>query len=161
MPRGGKKGNKGNPKGYTGTYRISQAERLKRRFVEALKETMGIFGLAAEKVNVPRSTFYLWMKKDPAFNQAVRDIEEDRTDFVESKLLNNINDGKENSITYYLDRKGRKRGYGPKEQIDLNISPETESEIPEENFTDEELEIIAEQEENARRRFERTQGPEA
>jgi hypothetical protein len=87
-------------------------EDKKKEMLKHLKESLGIVVTACKLTGIGRATHYKWLKKDHEYRAAVEDISEDTMDLVESKLLDAINDGKEKSIHYYLDCKGRKRGYG-------------------------------------------------
>ena len=83
----------------------------KRAFLKALEKGRGIIEYACKATKVPRSTYYKWMKIDEEFAEHVRNINEVAIDYAESALLNNIKQGKETSIIFYLKTKGKERGY--------------------------------------------------
>lgn len=93
----------------------------KKAVIEALQESLGIVTTACKKAGVGRTQFYEWLKVDKEFADAVADIEEITLDFVESKLLKNIQQGDTQSIHYYLKCKGGKRGYGDKHEVKVEL----------------------------------------
>ena len=112
---------------------------IKEKIVEALSECYGIVTDACRKADVPRSTYYVWLKEDEEFRKAVEDTQEEAIDFVEGKLFQKINGimlGKQTdeglviydqqpsdtAIIFYLKTKAKKRGYIEKTETDLNVS---------------------------------------
>ncbi len=91
--------------------------RRQKKLLEALVKTNGIICPACEMAGIDRKTFYIWKKQDEEFAKQVEDITERQIDIVESKLLQNINNGDTTSIIFYLKTKGRNRGYS--ERIEL------------------------------------------
>lgn len=82
--------------------------------MEELAKGYGIIATACEKVGVSRTTYYRWCNADPAFKEKADEITETQVDFVESKLLQQINEGDTTAIIFYLKTKGKKRGYNEK-----------------------------------------------
>lgn len=82
-----------------------------RDFIEALEVSKGIILDACRAVGVTRSCYDKWLKQYPDFRMACDIIKEEQIDFVESKLLQNIDDCREASINFYLGTKGKDRGY--------------------------------------------------
>jgi|TARA_R100000781_G_scaffold84619_1_gene52064 hypothetical protein len=99
----------------------------KEKIIESLEKTMGIVHTACQMSNVSRATFYRWVNEDKEFAEKVNEIKNYQLDFVESKLLKNIGDGKETSIIFYLKTKGRDRGYS--ENLDITSKGEKFNEI--------------------------------
>ena len=92
----------------------------KKDFVEIFEKKAACNVSAACKMfGISRRTFYNWYEKDEEFRQEIDDSNESITDMVETQLLKNIREGKENSIIFYLKTKGKNRGYG--EQIDAKV----------------------------------------
>lgn len=89
----------------------SSTDCRKQALLAALKESRFIISTACESAGVGRRTFYYWMDTDADFKRAVEDMQEEATDYVESKLMQCIDAGKERSIIFYLKTKGRRRGY--------------------------------------------------
>lgn len=87
-------------------------EKQKKDVLKALKTTMGNVSLSCEKVGISRFAFYRWREEDSDFNREVEEINERTLDFVESKLMQGIQDGNARMIIFFLSTKGRKRGYG-------------------------------------------------
>jgi len=84
-----------------------------KNMLEALRACYGIVSPAAQMAGISRTTHYLWMDEGGEYAKAVEEISEIQLDFVESKLLDAIDQGKEQSIKYYLSCKGKSRGYRP------------------------------------------------
>ena len=82
-----------------------------QRFLSALDDVGGNITAACMKSGVKsRNTVYEWMKK-PDFKKEVDAVNEANIDFVESKLMNLINQDNPTAIIFYLKTKGKKRGY--------------------------------------------------
>lgn len=96
---------------------MNKTEQHKKAMIEALEKSLGVVTTACRSVGVGRTTFYGWMNDDPEFAQKVNDIQDVALDFVESKLFNNIKDGKTAEIIFYLKSKGKKRGYVERQEI--------------------------------------------
>ncbi|WP_207425986.1 hypothetical protein [Pedobacter sp. SYSU D00535] len=119
----------------------------KKRLLEGLRRYRGIVTSACKFANLDRQTFYNYKKDDPAFAQAVEDVEEEAIDFVEGKLYEKINgvecvsyNGKgeatvydqppsDTAIIFYLKTKGKKRGYVERQEITGKDGDPIESEI--------------------------------
>lgn len=91
----------------------SRLKRRKEEAIDILKSSLGNVSLACEKVGIARKTFYQWRQNDPAFDEAVHEVNELTLDFVEHKLLDCIKKGNSRLIMYYLSCKGKSRGYAP------------------------------------------------
>lgn len=104
--------------------------------IAALKTTLGIVTEACEITGLAPSTHYKWLKEDAEYKKEVEELADLALDFVESKLFETIrgvelpedkifnHEGvplivptvkryppSDANIRWYLDRKGRKRGY--------------------------------------------------
>lgn len=91
----------------------------KSKMINALQDSLGIVTMAAKKINIARSTHYLWMKDDPEYRQQVEDIQDLTLDFVESQLHKQIQNGEVASTIFYMKTKGKKRGYIERSEIDF------------------------------------------
>jgi len=100
----------------------------KKALIEALEKSLGVVTTACKLVGIARSTFYEYMKDDPEFAEAVKDIDEVTIDFAESQLHKQIKDGNTTATIFYLKTKGKKRGYVEKTEIDF--STDNNEEIP-------------------------------
>ena len=63
-------------------------------------------------------------KNDPEYKKAVEEITEVQLDFVEGKLYKLINDENPAAIFYYLNNKGKSRGYSHKLNVEKDEDPE-------------------------------------
>ena len=85
--------------------------------LKALEKNLGVVTLSCRKANIPRSTFYKWLKEDQEFAEQVKEIENVALDFAESELLKQIQNGIPTSTIFYLKTKGKKRGYIERQEI--------------------------------------------
>jgi hypothetical protein len=108
--------------------KIKQIEHTKKALIEALEKSLGVVTTACKLVGIARSTFYEYVKDDPEFAEAVKDINEVTIDFAESQLHKQIKDGNTTATIFYLKTKGKKRGYVEKTEIDF--STDNNEEIP-------------------------------
>jgi len=108
--------------------KIEQIEHTKKALIEALEKSLGVVTTACKLVGIARSTFYEYVKDDPDFAEAVKDINEVTIDFAESQLHKQIKDGNTTATIFYLKTKGKKRGYIEKTEIDF--STDNNEEIP-------------------------------
>lgn len=106
----------------------NKIQHTKKALIEALEKSLGVVTTACKLVGVNRSTFYQYVKDDPEFAEAVKDIEEVTIDFAESQLHKQIKDGNTTATIFYLKTKGKKRGYVEKTEIDF--STDNNEEIP-------------------------------
>jgi len=88
-----------------------KTKRLKALFLERYFKFTGNVSELCRQLKIDRGTYYLWMKKDKEFNQAIKDEQEGLIDFVESKLFNLINGKNPTAIIFFLKTKGKSRGY--------------------------------------------------
>tara|TARA_R100000742_G_C4279508_1_gene104273 strand:- start:1623 stop:1982 length:360 start_codon:yes stop_codon:yes gene_type:complete len=89
----------------------------KESVLKALEQSLGVVNMACKKADIPRSTFYKWMKEDDDFAQKVQDIDNIALDFVESQLHRQIADNSTTATIFYLKTKGKKRGYIERQEI--------------------------------------------
>lgn len=110
-------------------------EQHKRQLIKALRLTMGLVTPACEMAHVSKRQYYRYYDTDPLFKEMVDEIREGKLDFVESKLTKKIKEEYWPAIEYYLDRKGKDRGYGKNldittkgESINVIVPPEKNEE---------------------------------
>lgn len=106
----------------------NKIQHTKKALIEALEKSLGVVTTACKLVGVNRTTFYQYIKDDPEFAEAVKDIDEVTIDFAESQLHKQIKDGNTTATIFYLKTKGKKRGYVEKTEIDF--STDNNEEIP-------------------------------
>lgn len=108
-------------------YSKAQIKQIKADFLEALKASAGLVTQACKKVGIgSRKTLYEWRSKDPAFDaawgEASKEASEMALDLAESALMRNIQAGDTKAIKFYLQCKGKPRGYDLRQEIDLNAT---------------------------------------
>ena len=86
-------------------------------YIKALEQSLGVVTVACKKADVPRSTYYKWLKEDELFAIEVRDIENVALDFAESQLHKQISENSTAATIFYLKTKGKKRGYVERQEI--------------------------------------------
>jgi len=92
----------------------------KESLIKSLEKSLGVVTLACKRADVPRSTFYKWLKEDKDFFNEVKEIENVALDFAESQLHKQIQDNSTAATIFYLKTKGKKRGYQENQAIDIN-----------------------------------------
>lgn len=97
--------------------RVDEIDNNKKKILELLEENHGIVTTSCKSMGLARATFYKWCNDDAEFKSAVEDITETAIDFVESKLMENIDGNDVGSIIFYLKTKGKKRGYVERSEI--------------------------------------------
>jgi len=95
----------------------NRTEHHKKAIIEALEKSLGVVTTACKIVGIGRTTFYQWLKDDEEFAKQVKDIDNIALDFVESKLFENIKNGKTSETIFYLKTKGKNRGYVERQEI--------------------------------------------
>lgn len=93
---------------------MKRIDAQKIKFLSAFKASRGIVSIACESLKINRTTFYRWYNTDENFKLKIEEIKEEQIDFVENKLLKNIEKGDTTSIIFYLKTKGKARGYSEK-----------------------------------------------
>jgi len=125
-----------------------KTDKNKKLMLDALEKYLGRVTDAINDTGLSKSNYYQWLKDDPEFAKSVEEINEVSLDHVESMLIKRINgysyvesvrerDPISNemvvvkqtqkhvlpnvqAITFYLETKGKKRGYGRKLDVELN-----------------------------------------
>jgi hypothetical protein len=104
---------------------MTKSDITKKAMIEALTKSLGIVTTACQTCKISRETHYKWYREDAEYKAAVDDVQNVAIDFAESKLFQNVKDGKETSIIYYLNNKGNSRGYSKTNFIDLTSKGES------------------------------------
>lgn len=79
-------------------------------FLKVLEDSMGVISLALDTSGVSREDYDMWME-EVRFKTKVEEVSERLLDYVENRLLRQINEGNLQAIQFYLKTKGRNRGY--------------------------------------------------
>ncbi len=128
--------NAASTKKTSATTRPTSRQRIavqKKYALKVLRKNFGNVTLTCDAIGISRFEVYKWRKDDPEFNNAVEEINEVSLDMVEGVMMKAIlEDGNARLIMFYLNSKGKKRGYGLKNESDgdksgavlLNISPD-------------------------------------
>lgn len=106
----------GSRRGYT----IIQRKKI---FMKALESSLGIVTQASNVTGIPRQNHYDWYGNDPDYRDAVDNMKDIRTDFVESALLKRVKEGGDAAIIFYLKTQARDRGYIERRDISLSATP--------------------------------------
>ena len=96
----------------------------KESLLKALENSLGVVTVACKSADIPRSTYYKWLKEDEDFSKAVKEIENIALDFAESQLHTQMKDGSTSATIFYLKTKGKKRGYIERNELDLSSGDE-------------------------------------
>ena len=87
-------------------------------FKDAIPGTGGIISSIARKVGCDWSTAKRWITEYPTVKQAYDDECESVLDMAEGVLLKNIKDGDSADAKWYLSRKGKRRGYVERQEVE-------------------------------------------
>ena len=88
-------------------------------FLKALRNNLGHISKSCISANIHRRTYYSWIEKDEKFKDDCDAVNEGMIDYVQSKLLDNIDNNDTTAIIFFLKTKGKSRGYDEKHQIEL------------------------------------------
>lgn len=83
----------------------------KKAMIKALEQSLGIVSEACRIAKVGRTTHYDWIESDAEYKQAVESISDIALDFAESQLFKQIKEQNTTATIFYLNNKGKKRGY--------------------------------------------------
>ena len=86
-------------------------EEKKSALLAALADALGIALFACKRADVAYEEFLAWRRDDPEFARQVDLIDERAIDFVEGKAFEEIKKGNARLIQFFLQTKGRGRGY--------------------------------------------------
>ena len=88
-------------------------KRSKKQILEAIPGSGGIRAEVMRRLGIKAySTLRAYLAKYPEAKEALENEEEKALDDAESKLIEAVNAGNLGAIMYFLNNKGRKRGYG-------------------------------------------------
>jgi hypothetical protein len=81
-----------------------------KEFLQILETTLGNVTMSLNKTGIDREEFDEWMDEID-FLMEYRKVEDKSLDYVENKLIQEINKGNLSAIQFYLKTKGKNRGY--------------------------------------------------
>lgn len=85
--------------------------------IEAVKDSRGFITTIAKRLGCTRGNVYALMNKYPTVKQAILDEKDEMKDFAEAQLFQNIKDGKETSLIFYLKTQAKDRGYIERQEL--------------------------------------------
>jgi hypothetical protein len=78
----------------------------KKKFLEIWKKSTGVISVSCAKAEIDRKTYYNWLKEDPEFAEAVKEVEDTRLDVAEEILFEKVFIEKDkNLLKFYLERR--------------------------------------------------------
>jgi len=98
-------------------------KRSKAEVLAAIPGSGGIVSKIAKRLGIGRRTLFEYRQRWPEVEEAITDATEAGLDFAETQLMNLIESGDIKAIMYYLDNKGRGRGWGAQQQIQVQGPP--------------------------------------
>lgn len=103
-------------------FQKEEKDLIKEKVLKYILEKRCTLAVACEKAGVGYNTAWEWRKVDAEWQSAVRDAlmqrDEAVGDLAESMLAQNIRQGKERSIEFFLKTKMKRRGYIPAAEVD-------------------------------------------
>ena len=89
-----------------------------KQIVKAYKSVNFNKTKTAKKLGMCTQNLYFLLKNDPKLKEMFKQAEEERIDIAEDVLLQLIRDDKNfQAVKFFLETKGRKRGYGNKVEV--------------------------------------------
>lgn len=104
-------------------------ENKKAIFLKVYRKTLGNITMSCAAAKITRSDFNRALKEDLNFKIAIGDLDQAEIDFGESKLKERVQKGDTRAIVYFLNTKGKDRGYGENGQLKITGSKEEPLEI--------------------------------
>jgi hypothetical protein len=90
------------------------------KIIEAVETHRGLKSVVAKALKVSRTTIYNWCEEYPEIDLAFQDARYALVDIAESRLVKNVEEGKEPSVFFLLKCLGKDRGYVEKELVTIN-----------------------------------------
>ena len=77
----------------------------KKIFLQILEESRGIISVTCQKAEIARATYYVWMKTDPQFKDAVEKIQAAKPDLLEDRMyILALKEGDFRALKYLMDK---------------------------------------------------------
>ena len=123
--------------------RETKTKKAKQKaFLELLPRKAFNVSATANAIGICRKTVYQWQYDDPAFKERFDEALETQIDFVESKAMEQIDQGNTGMIIFFLKTRGKHRGYFEKHQEEVTAQVKTQPTIDLSNASDEELKVL-------------------
>lgn len=115
------------------------------RVIEVLRASGGLKTIAAQRLNVGRTTLYAFLDKHTEVEDALKDIDAEIGDLVEAGLLQLVRAGDPQTLRWYAELKLKDRGYVRRvENTGKGGGPvEVQQKADLADYTDEEVAIMA------------------
>jgi hypothetical protein len=91
------------------------------KFLDSLKENLGIVSKAAHACGLHRNNHVNWYKSSKKYQEEFDYIKEDCIDYVENALMGKIEEGDTASIIFYLKTQAKKRGYVERSEVETRV----------------------------------------
>lgn len=99
----------------------------KKIFLDIYRRSMGTITLACDKADISRDTYYDWRAKDDDFAQAVVDIERQRQDQVDDRIMKLIQSDDGPTIRWYAERTNPK--YKARQVLEHHVGENTMEDV--------------------------------
>ncbi len=96
-----------------------------KALIAALRKWGGIQTLAARELGTTRQNVHSRIKNSARLQEVVAEVEEETLDLGEGHIVKGVRKGDKDLVKYYLDRKGKMRGYGPRSDVEAKLSEDT------------------------------------
>lgn len=91
-----------------------ELSKKQRNLLNVLEASRGSVTECCKATGVGRTTFYMWIRDNPAFTEEVLNIREGIVDWAEGKLYEAIDKGNITALIFFLKCHGKKRGWTEK-----------------------------------------------
>lgn len=75
----------------------------KKIFLDFFERSRGIVSIACQKIDISRSIYYVWMKKDSKFRKAVEEITKRRPEVLEDRMYAKAQEGDISALKFMLE----------------------------------------------------------
>lgn len=104
-------------------------ENKKTIFLKAYRKTLGNVTMSCAAAKITLGDYNRALVEDFKFRQDIADLDQAEIDFGESKLKERMQKGDTRAIIYFLNNKGKERGYGEGSSVKITGSKEEPLEI--------------------------------
>jgi hypothetical protein len=87
------------------------------QMIAAIEKARGFVTKAADILGVSRQTFYVYLKRYPTVQDTLENTREKRHEWVESKLMQQIDNDNLTAIIFYLKTQGKHLGYVERQEF--------------------------------------------
>jgi len=88
-----------------------------QQMIDAIQDAKGILAAAARKIGCSRTTVHRYVNNYATVKDAYEEANETNIDFVESKLMEQVNSGNITAIIFFLKTKAKHRGYVERQEV--------------------------------------------